>query len=138
MTPRKAPPGPSDSSRIRSLVTAQESHAHDTVPRSNEKQAPAHLEPATAAWWESVVADFELEPHHVRMLTLAAESWDRCQQAREEIAKHGLTFTDRLGTPRSRPECAIERDSRIAFARLIRELNLDIEAPEGSRPPRLY
>jgi len=83
-----------------------------------------------------VVDDFELEPHHVRLLTLAAESWDRCTQAREALAEHGLTYTDRFDQPRARPEVAVERDSRIAFARLVRELALDVDEPaEGSRPP---
>jgi phage terminase small subunit len=86
-----------------------------------------------------VVGEYELEPHHVRLLTLAAESWDRCQQAREAIAEHGLTHDDRFGQPHARPEVGIERDSRIAFARLLRELALDIEGPseESARPPRI-
>jgi phage terminase small subunit len=74
----------------------------------------------------------------MKLLTLAAEAWDRCQQAREALAKHGLTFEDRFGCPRSRPEIAVERDSRLAFARLLRELDLDVEPPpDGSRPPGL-
>ena len=97
-------------------------------------KAPRHLNPATRKWWESVVAEYELEPHHVRLLTLAGESWDRGQQAREAIAKHGLTFVDRHGSPRARPEVGIERDSRIAFARLLRELGLDVQPPSESRP----
>lgn len=102
--------------------------------KKDQAAAPKHLQPETREWWLSVIADYDLDPHHVRLLTLAGESWDRCQQAREAIAKHGLTFEDRLGVPRSRPECAIERDSRIAFARLVRELNLDVDAPAESRP----
>jgi hypothetical protein len=84
-----------------------------------------------------VVADFELEAHHLRVLTLAAESWDRCQQAREAIDQNGITFEDKHGQPRARPEVAIERDSRIAFARLLRELCLDVDPPADVRPPRL-
>lgn len=98
-------------------------------------KAPKHLAVPTRRWWESVVAEYELEPHHIRLLTLAGESWDRCCQAREAIAEHGLTFVDRLGVPRSRPEIAVERDSRIAFARMIRELALDVDTPDGPRPP---
>ncbi len=101
-------------------------------------KAPRHLQPETRKWWLSVVSEFQLEPHHVRLLTLAAESWDRCEQARKLLKRHGLTFKDRFGQPSSRPEVAIERDSRVAFARLLRELDLDVEPPRGTgRPPGL-
>ena len=96
---------------------------------------PSHLEATTKKWFASVIAEFALEPHHVRLLTLAGEAWDRGVQARELIAKHGLIYTDRLDVPRARPEIAIERDSRIAFARLVRELGLD-SVPDEDRPPR--
>lgn len=98
-------------------------------------KAPQHLREATAKWWEGVVSDYALEPHHLKLLTLAAEAWDRGQQAREEIAKHGITYLDRFKAPHARPEVKIESDSRIAFARLIRELALDVEEPGESRPP---
>ena len=99
---------------------------------------PKHLKPATRKWWTAVVTEYVLEPHHVRLLTLAAEAWDRCQQAREALGKLGLTYTDRFQQPRARPEVAIERDSRVGFARLLRELQLDVDAPaESGRPPGL-
>ncbi len=98
--------------------------------------APSHLQSPTRKWWRGVVTDYELQPHHLRLLTLAAEAWDRCQQARAVLDTQGLTFTDKHGQPRARPEVAIERDSRIAFARLLRELSLDVEPPAESRPPR--
>jgi phage terminase small subunit len=99
---------------------------------------PAHLEAATRAWWNSVLADYQLGEHHLKLLQLAAESWDRSQQARRALDTHGLTYVDKLGNPRARPEVSIERDSRLAFARLVRELDLDTDAtPEGRRPPAL-
>ena len=100
-------------------------------------EAPKHLEKPTAAWWLRVMADYQLEPHHVRLLTLAAEAWDRCVQAREVLAEKGLTYDDRFDQPRARPEVAIERDSRIAFARLLREVALDIDEPAENRPPTI-
>jgi phage terminase small subunit len=105
----------------------------------NERKAPSHLRPTTKAWFNRVAARFDLEDHQVRLLTLAGESWDRCCQAREALRKFGLTYTDRFGAPRSRPELAVERDSRIAFARLVRELGFDnVEPPAetGMAPSR--
>jgi hypothetical protein len=47
-------------------------------------------------------------------------------------------YVDRFQQPRARPEISIERDSRIAFARLVRELALDLAPPdEPGRPPRV-
>ena len=109
--------------------------ARNTTPE--RPRAPAHLRSATRQWFAAVLDDFELDDHHVRLLTLAAESWDRGEMARESIAEHGMTFLDRFGSPRARPEVAIERDSRIAFARLLRELDLDVDLPTETRPPAL-
>lgn len=100
--------------------------------------APPHLRSATAEWWRSVCRDFILEPHHVRLLTLAAEAWDRCQDAREAVAKDGLTVSTQGGGLKAHPAVGIERDARLAFARLLRELDLDLDAPaELRRPPAL-
>src|SRR5436305_15241964 len=99
-------------------------------------RAPSHLRPGTRAWWSLVVGEYVLEPHHLRLLQLAGEAWDAAQKAREAIEQHGQTYTDRFGAPRLRPEVNIERDARLSFARLIRELDLDIEPPaSGTRPP---
>ena len=99
---------------------------------------PKHLKPATRRWFADVCSLFELEQHHMRLLALAGEAWDRCQQAREILDCDGLSYTDRFGAPRVRPEVAIERDSRVAFARLLRELDLDVAPPaEPRRAPAL-
>jgi len=102
-----------------------------------KRQAPKHLAKPTADWWDAVVTDWTLDEHHKRLLTAAAECWDRLQEAREALQKYGTVYVDRFGQPRARPEVAIERDSRLHFARLLRELDLDAEAaPDRSRPPR--
>lgn len=101
---------------------------------------PSHLSDDAASWWRSVTAEYELEPHHLRLLQAAAEAWDRMQQARQALADHGsLTFTDGSGNIKLHPAEAIERNARTAFARLVRELDLDAGAPaERSRPPALH
>ena len=99
---------------------------------------PSHLRAETQRWWAGVNAEYELEPHHVKLLTLAAESWDRATQAREAITEHGLTYLDRFGSPRKRPEISIAEAATIAFARLCRELDLSEDsAPDENRPPSI-
>ena len=97
---------------------------------------PQHLSRATKQWWRSVLDEYDLEDHHVRLLTLAAEAWDRAQQARELLEKDGPVYRDRFGAPRKHPTVSIEENARIAFARLIRELDLDGEPAPDPRPPR--
>lgn len=106
---------------------------------TNYPKPPDHLSADVQEWWNEVVRDFALEPHHLRLLRAACEAWDRMQQASRALAEHGgLTFTDDRGVIRSHPCVAHERDARIAFARLVRELDLDTGAPsEAPRPPAI-
>jgi len=107
-----------------------------TSKPSTPPAAPAHLKPETAAWWAQVLEDYDLQSHHIRLLTAAATAWDRADQAREAIEHAGPYPLDRYGNPKAHPALAVERDSRVAFARLLRELNLE-DAPGDSRPPRI-
>jgi phage terminase small subunit len=105
--------------------------------KTPDDAAPEYLEATTQEWFLSVMANYQMEPHHVRLLTAACECWDRMQAAREAIREHGLTMTDpKTGVVRARPEINIERDSKIVFMKLLRELNLS-ETPPDSRPPKL-
>jgi P27 family predicted phage terminase small subunit len=98
---------------------------------------PAYLSRESARWFREVTASFELEPHHVKLLTLACEAFDRCTEARERIVREGAYILDRYGVPRAHPAIAVERDSRLAFARLVRELALDVSEPGDVRPPAI-
>jgi P27 family predicted phage terminase small subunit len=101
---------------------------------------PDYLSAAMQAWWKQVMANYELEPHHIHLLQAACEAWDRMQQARKVLAENGLSYEDSRGRHHPLPEVAIERDSRIGFARLVRELGLDDATPPaeaGARPPLL-
>jgi phage terminase small subunit len=91
-----------------------------------------------ATWWRVLCRRYRFQPHHLRVLEVAADSWDRLAAARAEILRDGLTVADRFGQARPHPAIAIERDSRIGFLRAVRELNLaDNDLPEDSRPPRI-
>mgnify|MGYP001544198617 CR=1 FL=1 len=79
-------------------------------------KAPAHLTMPTRRWWLSVHREYSLEEHHVRLLTLAAEAFDRATQARELIAKDGLVVPTADGGLKAHPAVGIGRD-RFAVER---------------------
>ena len=99
-------------------------------------KAPPHLRPATKRWFEGVAADYVLESHHLLLLELAARSWDRAEEARKLLDAEGLTVTDRYGQTKPHPAVGVEKDSQLRFARLVRELGLDLGEPEPPNIPR--
>lgn len=101
-------------------------------------KAPRHLKAATRKWAEQITVDYDLEEHHERLLEGAATAWDRAQEARLTLSKSGATYTNKDGEPRAHPSVKIERDSMLTFARLLRELGLDISAPQPASMPRAF
>jgi P27 family predicted phage terminase small subunit len=102
--------------------------------------APAHLSAAMKQWWDAVNRDFALDPHHLLLLQGAAEAWDRTQEAGAVLRAEGISIPTADGGKKQHPAVNVERDSRLAFARLVRELDLDCEAPPERpawRPPAL-
>jgi hypothetical protein len=109
-----------------------------TVPTydrgGSSEDPPRHLHAATKQWWVAVLQEHRLGQHELRTLQVAAEAWDRKEQAREALIKAGaLSYTDSRGMRRALPEVQIERDARIAFLRAMRELNLGIESPDHNK-----
>jgi P27 family predicted phage terminase small subunit len=102
-------------------------------------QPPSHLSPSARQWWEMTVEAYVLQEHHLRLLQLACEAWDEAQKARAQLQDEGLTVSGREGGIRPHPCGAIERDARLAVARLVRELDLDVEPPLSERvgPPTI-
>lgn len=103
----------------------------------NVKQVPsppAGLSTARQALWRSVVADYELESHHLEVLRLFCESLDRAELAEAAIAEHGLLVEGRYGV-RQNPAVAVKAQAEALAARLLHELRLD-EEPDPARIPR--
>ena len=101
---------------------------------------PGHLKlrGAGRALWREITTGYDLEPHHLTLLDAACSAAARMDAARSAIAEHGLTFVDDKGGIHPRPEVAIERDSRLALVRCLRELSLDSAAAESAaRPPQI-
>jgi len=103
------------------------------------KAPPKHLKADTKRWFTSVCEDYDLEPHHEKLLIMACETWDRSRECQTLLKKEGLAIIDRFGQQKPHPMLAIERDFRVLFARLVRELGLDNDEPSEDevRPPRV-
>jgi len=97
------------------------------------------LSEQSKALWRRVAADFVLEAHHYTLLRLACESLDRAEEARKILAADGIVVkgTDEEATVvKAHPAVAVERDSQLRAARLLREIGLDeTGGPAGG--PRL-
>lgn len=98
-----------------------------------DPKPPAHLSAPTRRFWRAVLADWELTQAELRVLQTACEAWDRLQGARAVLDREGVSYVDRFGAPRMRPEVAVERDSRVAFLRAIRQLGLEDAATAHDR-----
>ena len=97
-------------------------------------RTPSHLRSTDARrLWSRTVSAFELSEHHLALLDAACSALDRLIDARAAINRDGITVEGRYGA-RQHPAVAIERDSRTALARLVRDLGLDVE-PTGPREP---
>lgn len=90
----------------------------------------------TRQWYRQMVSTWAFESHHVRLLQLACEAWDRSVEAQKVIDKKGLTYIDRFGSPHPRPEVKVKENATAQFAQLIKQLGLDVdEAHPVGRPP---
>lgn len=101
-----------------------------------QQEVPAYLAQAGREFYIRVVEDFELEPASLALLASAAKQLDRMAEAREVLTREPVVVNDRFGHPRIHPAVEIERSGAVAFARLLRELSLDLEPPADTRPPR--
>lgn len=96
---------------------------------------PAHLSGSSKALWRDVVDRFELQPEHLRLLTLGLEAIDRTDEARRILAKDGLMIVGARGAPMRHPLVDVEMQSRTAALRYFRELGLTqyLEPAEARR-----
>jgi P27 family predicted phage terminase small subunit len=90
----------------------------------------------TRRWHDEMASTWAFESHHLKLLLLACEAWDRAKEAQTAIDKEGLTYIDRWGSPHPRPEVKIKENATAQFAQIIKQLGLDLdEAHPVGRPP---
>jgi P27 family predicted phage terminase small subunit len=102
---------------------------------SDRPKPPAHLTRQARRWWRSVLDAYDLEPHHLAILTAAAEALDRKEEARQLIAEDGIVVGLTDGSPMPHPAVQVEDVAAMRFAHLVREIGLDATPRSGVRLP---
>ncbi|HEV2546032.1 MAG TPA: P27 family phage terminase small subunit [Stellaceae bacterium] len=86
---------------------------------------PTHLSPRSKTLWNDLVPRRARSPERLTLLQLALEQLDRADAARADIERDGPTFrTKKTGTIHAHPALAIERQARMTFVRLWKQLDL--------------
>ena len=98
--------------------------------------APKELSESSKKLWRSIVYEWDLEDFHEKTLLQALLCLDRADEAKAILDVEGLSVTDRFGQTKEHPLCSVERMGRLAYARLLREIGLDL-ADTSTRPPRV-
>ena len=103
------------------------------------KRPPKYLSKESAKFWNDILKIYELQPHHLKTLEAACGEWDRAKEARRTVEKEGAYFSDRFGQVKAHPAILTEQKSKNLFRLLLRELGLDLQAPDtDGRPPGQY
>jgi len=104
------------------------------IPKSSIK-----LDKVGAKFRREVLKEYTFtDTHDIRRLDLASHCLDRIEECRAVIETEGVFIKDRFEQKKEHPAVKCERDQKVVFCRILRELNLDIETPKENRPPSLY
>lgn len=100
---------------------------------------PKNLKSEGRKFWSKVTAEYNFDAEHdfVR-LAQAAGCLDAIKAAEDKVEAEGKFLQNRFHELREHPGLKVIRDNKIVFCRIVRELCLDLDEPEGPRPPRLY
>ena len=102
------------------------------MTRRKSPPVPAHLGEQGRKLWRRLVAQFELDDAASQeLLEKACVAADRAAQAREVIARDGITFTNAAGAPVRHPAVVVERDAIAAIQQAFKLLQLT-HAYEGA------
>jgi phage terminase small subunit len=83
----------------------------------------------------SEMYDFE-DIHDLERLEMAAKTLDELDFAEKQLRADGLYITNRYGNVTEHPAMKTIKDLRLLFVKIIRELGLDLPAPDTHAPRR--
>jgi P27 family predicted phage terminase small subunit len=97
---------------------------------------PKNLSSEAKSLWRRLVAEYGIgDEGGFQILRAGLEAFDRMRGAQAQIAKDGITLTDRFGQAKAHPLLPVERDARAQYLAALKAMNLDLE-PLHDRPGR--
>lgn len=94
-------------------------------------QPPSHLSEKSKSLWTEIVPKRASGASRLALITIALESLDRADEARELISEQGLTSeTKRTGAIHVNPLLKIERESKNLFVKIFNDLGLRFDHHE--------
>ena len=102
-------------------------------------QPPKSLSERSQGIWNEVLVGWDLGPDECEVLRLALEVLDRYDAARKAVERDGMLVPGRYAEKQLvvHPLLAVERDLRLAYARLVRQLGLADAVPAKVSPLQL-
>lgn len=88
------------------------------------RKVPAHLSAEARDFYRKIADGWDLGDDGLQILLVAAESLDGLREAQALLRRDGLVVKAGKGT-RLHPAAGVVKESRLAFLRAVRQLNLD-------------
>jgi len=102
-------------------------------------KAPNGLQSHGKRFYKKVLSEYVLtEGHDLERLFMACRCLDEISESEKVVTEDGRFIDDRFKQKREHPAAKSIRDNKIIFCRIIRELGLDLEGTQESRPQRQY
>lgn len=102
--------------------------------RKSKPKPPKTLSIEGKKLCQRIFDESDMDSPAISLLNLLVQSFDRMNEAREHIAKHGIVLAEKTANGdtkyRANPACGIERDSKAAMMRAWKLLGYD-QAPAG-------
>jgi P27 family predicted phage terminase small subunit len=95
---------------------------------------PAGLSDRAKRLWRAVLAAYEFSPAEVELLRRALVALDRADEAARVLKRDGITVSDRFGGIKQHPAVDVETRSTALFARLVKQLGIELEDEERQVP----
>jgi P27 family predicted phage terminase small subunit len=88
-------------------------------------EPPAHLSAEAKEQWRLIVREWAVGADALPVLRAALEAWDLAQQAREQVARQGLTIETGSGMIRTNPAVKVQLDAINAYRQALKQLGLE-------------